>query len=466
MEFQNFPEEILVEIFKYESAEDLLSLALVCSNFNYVVSNNSCLVRKFVVSFNHRRSDSRWIGSRKYTNFKISGCNKIEFERYVNIFSRYGRHVRYLKLEGNTFNIISLKIIFVLCPYISRVVFRYNNILQDVDVSFSLRYLNAIDYEGESLSIEKFNKSTSLTTIILSGNQQYPDHHNERFLSVQTNLKKMRLMDFYRGGFLFTSPRFHNSVQFRLECLSLVNVSFPENTRLFRNFLDLHKETLNYLEIGNIQVGTLAFFADFKNLKTIKITSIYERDTFFVQDLGTVPMNQVENLIIDSQNLTNFSAKFPNLINLEICRVKLKTSEIKQLKHLQSLKVIESRDIACLATVSVRNIKFISCHFSNNKILMNNRRFIENMSIKDCKNVEWLNDFLEYEYLQLNNFEITETKISNKLYKKIKRMGAKMRSCIELSNKRMNKFQVFTQSVGSYFEKVWKCISCLCESEF
>ncbi|KAL7023245.1 hypothetical protein ACKWTF_012529 [Chironomus riparius] len=466
MEINNFPEELLVMIFEYVSDTDLCNLALVCKNFNNAVNNSSSLVHKFKVTLNHRRAESRWIGSRKYVTFKITGCNKKEFERYVGVFSKYGEHVKYLTLESNSFNLGSLKVLFVLCPNIQRVFLRHNNIDQTTDYPFVLRYLYAIDYEGESLPIEKFKMSSYISILILSGNQNYPEAQTERFLAMQRRLTKLRLIDFNSNAFFFASPHFHDAIQFRLECLSLVNVSLPENPRLFRFFLNHHKDTLNYLEIGNLSYDILEYFTNFKKLKTIKFTSIFEREFMFIHNLSDTPMNQVENLIIDCQNIINIATKFPNLINLEIYRVKINPGEIMQLQHLQSLTITESKNISSLTNLNARKIKFESCHFTGTKILTTNRRFIQKLSIINCKNVKWLSDFMDYEYLNLKRFEITGTMMSKKLHGKIMKIERKIEKCIVPSNQVMSDFQAFKQSMETCLECFMNFITCLCVPEF
>ena len=177
-------------------------------------------------------------------------------------------------------------------------------------------------------------------------------------------------------------------------------------------------------------------------------------------------MPQVKNLIIDCQHITNIATKFPNLINLEIYRVKINPAEIMQLQHLQGLYIAESKNISNLATLNARNIKFESCHFSGSKILTNNRRFIQKLSIINCKNVKWLNDFMDYEYLNLKHFEITGTMISKKLHGKIMKIERKIEKCIVPSNQVMSDFQAFKQSMGGCFECFVNFMTCLCVPEF
>ncbi len=72
MKLTHLPEEILIEIFKSLSVEDLISISLVCSRFNEIISSEKEIMKKFVIFLNHKTVKLKWNGLRNYSRMKIS----------------------------------------------------------------------------------------------------------------------------------------------------------------------------------------------------------------------------------------------------------------------------------------------------------------------------------------------------------------------------------------------------------
>jgi hypothetical protein len=66
------PAEILIEIFKLLSLDDLKAISMVCKRFSEIVNNDKEILRNFTLCLNHKTVKGKWIGSRKYSRVKIS----------------------------------------------------------------------------------------------------------------------------------------------------------------------------------------------------------------------------------------------------------------------------------------------------------------------------------------------------------------------------------------------------------
>lgn len=458
---KDLPKEIFVEIFKFLSVKDLLSLTLTSKVFNDIISNTTDLCGRFKVLLTRRYRNKKWIGRRKYENFKIYLCHHEELTGFLKIFMQCGRNVKSLEIIENCFKVETLRTLFCLCPNVKYIYFSKNHPNQVAEDGVLLPRLQCFEYEGESLCIGNFFKCRDLKAVSLSGSYSWPDILLERFLVKQKNLTSLRLKNFDKSGFIFTSPVLSDKIKFRLNSLSLMNMSTPQHPGIFRDFLSIHKNSLQQLEIGNFQYGMLRHFIDFSNLKTLKIVSQIDRPEINIDNFYIQPMEQIEHLIIDNQNVTNFATKFPNLITLETRKLRLKSMEINQLKKLQKLTVVESKRISKISLPNCRELRFVSCTFNGGKILTSHQDSIEILSIKDCKNVEWLTDLFRRENLRLKHLEIIGMKMSSELYHDILAMGTKkVDKLIFSSNKVVNKLEIFKQSFSSFFRTFVDCIAC------
>lgn len=459
----NLPTELIIKIFDNLTDKELLELSLTCTLFHDIISKSKRLSKKFTVHLTHKRKGIKWNGTRKYENFKFSSCSQYEFEDFVKVFHNHGKDVKCLKFIENSFKVECLWAILALCPNVKSIQFHNNHPDRLVEDGVFLPHLEMLDYDGESLCVANFYKCNRLRRLSLSGSHSWPEVYLERFLMRQKKLKVLRLNNYEIHSFIFNNPYLSENIRFSLVSLSLINVVIPQDDLIFSQFVNLHKNSLRHLEIGNATYEILRQFQSFRKLRHIKIISIFEREDINLDNYITSPMLQVEHLIIENQNVTNYATIFPNLITLEIQNVHLKPIEIEQLKRLRKLTIINCKKVSKISINSVRELRFIACKFISFNIVSNSLESIEKLSIKDCKNVEWLIKFLGKNQLNLMEFELIGTEMSRDLFKKIFKMQPKVDKLTVSSNRTMNIWQLFNLK----FKTAMSIVSqCLVETDF
>lgn len=148
------PKEMLLEIFQFLSARDLITLTEVCSTFYHLISSTEKLLNKIPIYLN--------VDIDKFVirEFIPRGSSEIEVKNFINetliksfrkyskifigdidggiaveIFEKFGRSVKQIIFRKGFYGLKHICKILVLCPNVKRLKFCRGSLRGDIDVT-------------------------------------------------------------------------------------------------------------------------------------------------------------------------------------------------------------------------------------------------------------------------------------------------------------------------------------------
>lgn len=327
---QSLPEELVIIIFSYLSSSDLTSLTLTCKRFLRIIAQSFQILNLLTVNFTPQTLDSEWIGSRFYTNVTIIEDG---YRKFMEIQSDLWKNVRKLKIISWNIKLENLEEVLRILPNLKELKFYGYFSANNSDLlSLNLEKL-VVKGNLESLKILKCCKVKELH-LILTNSLIVAQNELFEFLQNQKSLKSLKIENFSSINPL------NQNLDFRLEKLSVKNCSenFFESSNFFIN---LHKNSLEFIELDKFGFQESKILTSFTYLKTIKIdlrntshessmskfdilsvllSGINEFPEFFYSK--TLPLPQVKYLIIidSKENFKNFLDYFPNIESLVVMK--------------------------------------------------------------------------------------------------------------------------------------------------
>ncbi|KAL7013812.1 hypothetical protein ACKWTF_015598 [Chironomus riparius] len=393
------PQELLLEIFTYLPAEDLLSLTLTCHKFNEIISNNSKLLENFEIQFISDYANNEWIGSRKYTRFFIDGFSGIYF---LYILKDIGHDIDTLVINCSEFAVAYVKQMLLMCENLKNLTI-YNatddSDPQDYGYPFVKYDLDYFYFRGD---IDVFKLFVECTAKELDVRRDYDDESKDvsglkTFLKTQKGLTDLKMENFDKTSSLFDDDSLV-SLQFKLKNLKLKN--FDDYCSYnFWEFLENHKESLQYLEVCFVNHEAITPFRKFRNLKTLKMYNMCS-DFSELCSVETLYLKDVDE---------KWSEKFKNVKNLVISQNVEEVAQVETLKKLDNLK-ISNCSIPTLKIPTVKRLTLKKVELESIKPFeYEDGCEIEELKIIKCKNVEWLLEFLIHKTFNLKTLVIKKS---------------------------------------------------------
>ncbi|KAG5666461.1 hypothetical protein PVAND_014488 [Polypedilum vanderplanki] len=318
---ENLPQEILIKIFDDLKINDLLSLTLVCKDFNDIISNTKQLVEKLVLRFTAQAKNHKLEATRKYTkiSMRYSYCQNL-----LQFLEKQGEYITNIRFMFIKMELWTLKAILNFCRNLKNLTFL--NFQVDITSSgvceplpkLKLDYL-CLNCDRRVLKLLMKSSVKSLMTYSV-----YSDELELKlliqFLKNQKYLEKLEFSSFRQDTRLFESDKL-NEVDFRLKEFNLQSfLSFPMAN--FEKFLKNHSESLERVLLKQFHLPSRShaqlhyeiseLFREMKNLKKLELRA------FHISDIKT--FHYVEELILEEySNIdSKIHTKFPNLKTLRL----------------------------------------------------------------------------------------------------------------------------------------------------
>lgn len=268
---ESFPEELLISIFSHLKSQDLIAISLTCKRFSEIINYSSQLISLLTVKFSKESSNLEWIGSRKYSNVLIIEGG---VEQFLEIYKICGFSVKKLAISIKDLQLFELIEVLNLCPNLKELEITEKS---PDDANFNKNQLpclnlNKIKVTGGLKSLKVLENCQTKELQVCWRPRLYPSVCPlADFLVNQNNLKILNLENFSEYSFDFPQNLI-DKVQFRLEKLAVRNCSDLYILKL-KNFLDLHINSMKYLELDSYGHRESKLLQPFSNLKTLKFNA-------------------------------------------------------------------------------------------------------------------------------------------------------------------------------------------------
>jgi hypothetical protein len=381
-----FPEELLINIFSYLKSADILALSLTCKRFSEVINCSHQLISLLNVYFSKATAQLEWIGSREYSNVMIieGGVDKL-----LDIQEIFGHSVKKLSISIKDLKLLELIEILNCCPNLKELEITEKS---PDDEDYSTEQLPCLNFEKlkihgglKSLKILKNCQTKELQ--VCWKPRAYPSECKlSEFFVTQKNLKTLKLEHFSEYSFEFPQNLIEK-VQFRLKRLSIKNCSDLYILKL-KNFIDLHVDALEYLELDSYGHRESKLLQPFLKLRSLKFNAeclkihgpVSPTDMIFSILSGAnqladplynriLPLPQIKILKTFNQesDFVNFDEYFPNVEHLVI-----DGHENSFFVDVENFEKIESLEIH--AKMLTKNLKIP-------KNLKNLKMFVDNFQL-------------------------------------------------------------------------------------
>lgn len=385
-----FPEEILVNIFKSLSFKDLLRLSSTCKKFLQVTSSSN-IVDKFKL---HLKDKKILSGLRKYHNVDVDApC--VDF--FPPFFIKIGNSITDLNLgvEEGKFEATSILKIIKKCPSLKNLKIHTSNDSVDNFEELPGLSLNSFSFIGPFGLFGCFKKfQTKHLSIELR--EEKNSEHRAHFIDFLVNQNDLKTLDLEGSLHLdqFTDNQQLLEVKFRLEKLSLhgrkcFGKTLAEVPQVLRNFVLLHRDSLKELQLCDKTHKYLAVVAKFPNLKVLHLEEI-----FHMQETLMPQVEELELIFCSGR----FIKSFPNTKILKLTREFEATFSIYELKHVEEFTLEDSTSFLAF-TLPKTVKKFRACKSHGDyypdkyqHVYVNN---VEEFEFEDCKKNDWLVQYLK-----------------------------------------------------------------------
>lgn len=123
------PNELLLEIFTYLQANDLISLTNVCSKFNHLICNSESLIDKIPLVLDSRHSDIKY---QKYSQIIVAD---LDGNLAVNILQKLNTSVKQLTFKRGSYGLKHIHEILMACPNVKSIKFTRGSLRGEVELS-------------------------------------------------------------------------------------------------------------------------------------------------------------------------------------------------------------------------------------------------------------------------------------------------------------------------------------------
>ncbi|CAG9811396.1 unnamed protein product [Chironomus riparius] len=329
---ESFPEELLINIFSYLKSKDIITISQTCKRFSDVINCSKHIISLLTANFSKATAKSEWIGSREYSNVMIAEGG---IEKFLDIQEMFGHFIKKLSIFVRDLKLLELIEILKLCPNLKELEITEKS-PDDVDFSTdqlpSLN-LNKIKIHGGLKSLKVLENCQTKELEVCWRPRVYPSVCKlADFLVTQKSLKILKLDYFSEYSFEFPQILIEK-VQFRLEKLAVRNSSDLYILKL-KNFIDLHVDSLEFLELDSyghreshllqpfVKLNSLKFKAEYFKIHgpvspTDMIFSILSGANQFPDPFyfNVLPLPQIKILKIVNleTDFVHYSEYFPNL---------------------------------------------------------------------------------------------------------------------------------------------------------
>lgn len=377
------PNEILLSIFYYVSASDLIGLSTLCKKFNSVINQDFKLVKKLRIYFRKSNRCIQSVGSRRYSQLYIG----VFFPTtHHSVLEDIGAYLLTVNFRNHKFKLDTIHRILVLTPNVTKLSF------ERVTLSDVPKTLKQPLPQLKGASLLSSETDPRLYRILYSCcfNQiGITQHHTDgfsrfaelnRFLHSQTILKQLSFDGFFKTS-LFTDNTLDNA-QFQVENFS-INDSMLLSTIHLKTFIEAHAASLRKLEISNIELCDLS-----TTISKLKHLTHFSAEGTALNYLET--MKSIEVLSMTGKQISQEAfMKFP-------CVKRLK------LKHVFNVNVF---DIISNDMKELEKLEIVECSINNNL-------FVESIKELSLHNVRCPTDFFychsNIEYLSMTNCSLVD----------------------------------------------------------
>lgn len=453
-----FPSEILLEIFDYLKTPDLISLTLTCHTFNSVI-NNTKLSDKFTLNFNENFQSRVWIGSRRYSKLKMED----EKGSFV-ILNSIGKDIKSITIDVRSIDLKTIARILNLCPALTFIKFEDVKTHSFLD---SVGNKELPNHENLEVWIEnttpnifelfKFMKIRKLTIVGPTRESDFDSCYSTgdcriafgRFMSSQTILEDLTLIDFKPPATLFGDNK-TDTVPFRLKKLKVKNFRL-DNVNFFR-FLNNHKDTIETVDMD--QRGLTHEFVTFLENSPKFHELVYVGTLIAARPFKNVTKLNV-HLYVARLNWHQF---FPNVKELKIrsdCAIGTIFANFDAMKKLERLEIHSSHfpnmRSVCIPTVKYLTFRHVTCDFP--KLFEFRTSNLDELKIDNC-NVVWLPFYLEGKNVKLKKLTVANTNLNESYQKVIKTLkGVKVEHVKFINVTQNDEGEHFSDYINTWKEK-------------
>lgn len=385
------PEEVLVEIFKYLSKSDLLNLTTVSCYFNDVIGTYPELFSKITLHF---KPNETYFIRRRYSSIVIKKFIKDLHQPILDKIQNDVTSITIVKWHNGKEELLNL---IKSCKNVNYIVFK--------KTQFYITPPESIHRDGclskiANLSLELLETDASILNIFrnCSVRKFYYDYTPRgdlaipeviEFLKVQDTLEDLTLSGFivfFGGGGLgrvIFNDGSLSSVKFRLKRLTILKSPLCPTIH-FNNFLKLHADSLEYVEISEVDNWFCTSFLASCNLTHLKLGK--RRPNIFIP---TQSFNSITHLTVDGNVDKNFLEYFPNIKYLSMTGFKVSPNQFEEIIKCDKLVEVSIRKtwlggfykFPALKKLGLKEIKFIAPEVFK----VNNQ--IEYIHIEHCENL-------------------------------------------------------------------------------
>ncbi|CRL04937.1 CLUMA_CG018074, isoform A [Clunio marinus] len=381
------PAEMLFEIFKDLSAEDLINLSCVCKSFNAFINNELNLVRKLQMCFRKLNyKDESTLGDRQYTKLCI-GFFSTSYHR--KLFHSISSRLTTLSFSNIKLKLNILKAILNAAPNVTSINFFKFTLLDAPRVlkkpfpQLDIKSLVCTRCDPGVYRIFNECNIKELTVINDDKDDFYDFRHLTSLLKSQKTLKCIFIEGLFQTN-LFIDESL-DKVDFHLESFTIINGNFCKTIHL-KDFIENHADSLTRLTISDVE------YCDFTpSLICLTNLRMFDFSNIFLHNLET--LESVEILSIGGQKM-NISkgclSKFPftKILKLKWMRneemLDIMSQNMKELVEVEITEgIVDGLKSKTLKTIVLDNVDRLPLNF-----------FIENDKIEDFTflNCSFVND--------------------------------------------------------------------------
>ena len=374
---ESMPNEILLNIFEYLSASDLIALSTLCRVFNFVISDFK-LVKKLHLNFRKLNGDESSIGNRRYVQLKIGTFMP---SLHYPILQDIGIDLMNLSFKNLKLKLDLIRKILVGTPNVTKLSF------DRVTLSDVPKVMKQPFPQLKNVNLSSTASDPRLYRVIRDCNfieiaiSQRADDGFYRFVELNRLLHSQIMLKHFSVDGLCKTSLFADDnldkVKFCLESFSVTDSIFQRTIHL-KTFIEAHAATLRKLQISKIKLCDFSTVLNKLNqLKSLSLATI---------DLGYLePMLSVEELSIAGHKITEAALdKFPSVKLLKMTRVDKKSILDVLSRSMMWLEDVEVTEcpIDCLNVPTIKRLSLKRVNFPSNFFKIHHK--IEHLIIRNC----------------------------------------------------------------------------------
>lgn len=362
----NFPVEVLVNIFQHLQQNDLIRVSEVCLKFNQVVTDFK-LIRRLILTArtitNAGGDESAVTLTRKYDSVILRDRELLMAGIPQHILQVFTNHIVKLTLNQCSLKMTHVQEILKRLTKVKFIHFDYVEISdEDFDATVDLPQVKNVDliFEESDPKIFKLLSSVSVSSVDLKfyGDTPYSNFNDfVLFAKLQTQLEKFKVSGVYESN-LFLIPM--GKSNFRLKEFAVRNCDFEEYGN-FELFLLDHIETMEKISISEVvSWDCSSIVARFKKLRVFEAKQTMLE---FMQDMPTV-----RELVWEAPMRFNAIQNFANVRKLQMRQCPQATNQfVNNLALLRELKLflgnVDGLHLPELRKLELRNCQGLTADF-------------------------------------------------------------------------------------------------------